>query len=469
MEARQGALTRYDHIRRVDALCDLFQTAIATGASSPAELDIPMLMGLLPEYHASIVPQIYPEVLEAILKPKNRGATLAHMGAVKRYLGDLCAALDRGQPVICNFAVTTPEIFLAMDLVPLCYELLPIYLAGGLIGGVDQDIDLTEDEGIPSHVCSAQKAPNGALMSGKMPLPDIMVKTTVPCNSSNMMYQWAQQRFGAKVVVVDCPYYSNKRAFSYYVQEWKNMVRSIEQLTGRKLDEDRLRHHVELGNEQLKYYYGLQELRRRLPNPDPGMHRSLDIAALYLCGANQEMVDYSKTCYEEARARADSGLGVIPAGMKEIRTVWTWGITPHMLYLPDWLEDRFGMSFLECGLSYLPSEVVGYVDTKNVDTMIEGLALRAFNMPMGRTGMTHADLMIEDFVKIAKSYHADAAVFSGHMACKHSWAVAKMLGDALQERAGIPSFKWETDLLDTRYTPHSSARAQLAEFFETLM
>ncbi|MBI5506479.1 MAG: 2-hydroxyacyl-CoA dehydratase [Deltaproteobacteria bacterium] len=468
MEAQQSSLTRYDHFRKVDAVCDLFQMAIATGASSPADLDIPMLMGILPEYHASLVPQIYPEVIEAILKPKNRAATLAHMAAAKRYVADLTAALDRGQPVLYNFAVTTPEIFLAMDLVPLCYELMPLYIAAAFVGGVDQDIDLTEDEGLPGHICSAQKAPNGALMSGKMPMPDIMVKTTVPCNSSNMMYQWAQQQFGAKVVVVDSPYYANRRAFGYYVQEWKNMVRSVEQLTGHKLDEERLRHHVQLGNEQLKYYYGLQELRRRIPNPDPGMHRALDVAGLYLCGANQEMVEYSKTCYREARERADAGIAVV-GDKKEIRTIWTWGSTPHMLYLPDWLEDRFGMSFLECGLSYMPAEIVGYVDTTSVDSMIEGLALRAFNMPMGRTGMTHADLMIEDFVKVAKAYHADAAVFSGHMACKHSWAVAKMLGDALQERAGIPSFKWETDLLDTRFTPHSSAKAQLGEFFETLM
>jgi hypothetical protein len=76
--------------------------------------------------------------------------------------------------------------------------------------------------------------------------------------------------------------------------------------------------------------------------------------------------------------------------------------------------------------------------------------------------------LVEDFVTVANSYKADAAVFSGHLACKHSMALAKMLSDALQERAGIPSFKWETDLLDKRVTPHAAAKAQLAEFFTTL-
>ncbi len=469
MADQESSMAKYEYFRKVDAVCDLFQMAIATGANSPGELDIPMLMQVLPEYHASLVPQIHPEVIESILKPKNKNTIVAHMSAVKRFVGDLASRIDEGQPVIYNFAVTTPEIFLGMDMIPVCYELLPIYIAATFVGGVDDDIDTTEDEGLPGHICSAQKAPNGAIKSGKMPLPDLLVKSTVPCNSSNMMYQWAQQEYGGELILLDSPYYANRRAFDYYLEEWKNMVKQVEKTTGRTLDEGLLRHHVELGNEQLSYLYRLQELRRQVPNPDPGMHRALDVAALYLSGVNREMVEYTKICFEEAQGRAERGESILPAGKKEIRTVWTWGLTPHMIYLPDWLEDNYGMSFLECGLSFLPADIVGYVDTSSIDSMIEGLAWRSFHMPMGRTGMTHADVMIEDFVGIAKSYHADAAVFSGHMACKHSWAVAKMLGDALQEQAGIPSFKWETDLLDTRFTPHASAKAQLAEFFETLI
>ena len=101
--------------------------------------------------------------------------------------------------------------------------------------------------------------------------------------------------------------------------------------------------------------------------------------------------------------------------------------------------------------------------------MIEGLAWRAFNFPMGRTSMGFSDLYVQDFLRVAKTYKADAAVFSGHTSCKHSWAAAKMVGDALMDDAGIPSFRWETDFLDRRFTPHSVAKSQLAEFFRTLL
>ena len=467
--AMESSLTKYDYIRKLDAIADLFALAIGSGAKSVAELDIPALLKVAPPYHAELVSHVYPEVIESILRPKNARAIFTHSIAVKQFLADLTRRWDEGQPVIYHFATMTAEIYLGMDLMALPYELVPLYLSACLVDGVEEELDATEAMGIPSHVCSAQKPSTSAIRTGKMPKPDIFVKGSVPCDTSNMMYQFAKELYGAEVILVDAPYYHNKRAFRYYVDEWKRMIEALEKKTGHTLSEERLRKHVEMGNRQLEYLYGLQAMRRSVPNPDPGMHRALDLAALLLSGTNDQMIEYMRTCHDEAAARHAKGQGFQPAGRKEIRTVWTWGFTPHMLYLPDWLEEEFGMSYLECGISTLPSEIVGYVDTASVESMIEGLAWRAFNFPMGRTSTGFSDLYVQDLVRVAKTYKADAAVFSGHTACKHSWAAVKMLGDVLQEDPGIPSFKWETDFLDRRFTPHSVAKKQLAEFFRTLM
>ena len=465
----ESSLTRYDYIRKLDAMTDLFALAIGSGAKCPAELDIPGLLRNAPEYHASLVPQVYPEIIEAILRPKNARAIFTHSLAVKQYLADLTRKWDEGQPVLYHFAPMSAEIFLGLDLMPLAYELIPIYLSAAFVNGIEEELDATEAMGIPTHVCSAQKPATSAIPKGKLPKPDIFVKGSVPCDTSNMMYQFAKETCGGEVIVIDSPYYHNQRAFKFYVDEWKRMIESLEKKTGHTLDEDRLRKHVEMGNRQLEYLYGLQEMRRSVPNPDPGMHRALDLASVILAGTNEKMIDYIRTCHDEAKERHAQGKSFLPEGKKEIRTVWTWGFTPHMLYLPDWLEEKFGMTYLECGISNLPQEIVGYVSTASVESMIEGLAWRAFNFPMGRTSMGYSDLYVNDMVKVAKAYKADAAVFSGHMACKHSWAASKMLGDALLEDAGIPSFKWETDWLDKRFTPHAVAKAQLSEFFRTLM
>lgn len=283
-----------------------------------------------------------------------------------------------------------------------------------------------------------------------------------------MLYQDMVEKYQKPVFCVDSPYYSDKRAFKYFAEEFKQAIAGVEKVTGHKIDVDVLRKHVKMSNAQFEYWYKLQELRKIKPNPDPGMHRALDLAAWLLAGSNELWVDYMKTLYEEAKERAENRIGVIPEGMKEIRTLHTYGWTAHTLYLPDWIEDNCGSSMMECGLSIYPGNLVGLVDTTNLDTMLEGLAWRSYNGVMHRTVMSFADLHINDMVNVAKEYQADAAIFCGNHTCKWGWTYPKMLDDALQDNLGIPCLTLETDIMDKRFTPREVLFARFSEFFNNL-
>ena len=288
-----------------------------------------------------------------------------------------------------------------------------------------------------------------------------------PCNSSNMYYQYVLDKYDIPLVIVDTPYNRGERSFDYYLEEFKAMLEQLEELCGTRLDEDILRKHVEFGNEQISYLYKLQRLRRQKPNPDPGFLRPMDLPSLFYCGLNEENAEYLKVRYEEAKAFMDRGESLVPEGKKEIRTVWTWGLISHHSYIYDWLEEEFGVTYLECGLTYLPEEDVGLVDTTSVETILRGLALRAYNFPMVRQVMSYSDVLVDDMLTIAKEYQADAAVFSGNQSCKHAWAAHKRLSDALMDEVGIPSLTYETDLIDKRFTADAATKALLSEFFST--
>ena len=83
--------------------------------------------------------------------------------------------------------------------------------------------------------------------------------------------------------------------------------------------------------------------------------------------------------------------------------------------------------------------------------------------------MGHTDIHVNDMKDVARTYQAEAAVFSGNHSCKYGWTLPKMLGDTLQEELGIPSMNQEVDFMDARFTPHASIKQQLSEFFKTLM
>jgi benzoyl-CoA reductase/2-hydroxyglutaryl-CoA dehydratase subunit BcrC/BadD/HgdB len=465
------AIEKYEYFRRVDAICDLITGVLATGAQTPEELGehLPGLLQMVPEYHASLVPKVYPDLVEAILKPKNRNSVGMFILAFKDYLTALTDNMDEGRPLVSNFPFFSPEIFFSMGLVPCLSEVIPFVIAIALTDGVVEELDESERDGLPGHVCGFQKVPMKAIEKGLLPKPDLFITNTAPCDSSNIMYQLIKKRLNVPVMMVDSPYYNDTKAFKYFLAEFKKMVENLEKATGSTLDEDRLRRHVEMGNEQLKYMYGLQELRRHIPCPDPGMHRVLDTLAVMMTGTNEKLVDYMRICYEEAKERVEQGTTFLPEGKKEIRTLWSWSHLPNMLSLPSWLEDEFGSTFLECSLSVLPAENVGYVDTASVESMLDGLAWRSFNFPMHRNVMGHTDIHVNDMLTVARAYHAQAALFGGNQTCKYGWTLPKIMSDVLEEELGIPSITYEVDYLDARFAPHPSIRATLTEFFQTLV
>ncbi len=154
------AVEKYDYIRRVDAICDLITGVLATGAQTPEELGehLPGLLQMVPEYHASLVPKVYPDLIEALLTPKNRNIGTFIL-AFKEYLTDLTNHMDEGRPLVSFFPFFSPEIFFAMGLVPLMSEALPFIIAIVLSDGVNSELDEAERDGLPGHVCGFQKAP----------------------------------------------------------------------------------------------------------------------------------------------------------------------------------------------------------------------------------------------------------------------------------------------------------------------
>jgi len=463
----QDVKNKYEWFKRLDTVCELVKGVMATGATRLEDLDMPALLAQLNDYQKETLNMIQPDLIKAVLKPKNRTATLSHILAFQQYLNDLCDRIDKGAPVVYHYFVMTPEIFWGFGFAPICYELMAVYYSALFKEGITSQIDHTEELGYPHHLCSAQKGAYAGMLEGKTPKPDLLIKHSAPCDPSTMLFQATAKYYNVPIVTIESPYYSNARAYKFYVDEWQRMVKDLELITGCYLDKDLLQRHVEWGNEAMKYYYMLQELRKNVPNPDPGLHRIFDTGSFITLGSNQKYADYFKTIYEEAEKRAKRGEGVIPEDKKEIRALWGYAWQSWDLPLYDWLEEEFGHTYLLCGLTYFPPDLTGFVDTTSRNSMIEGLARRAFYFPMARQVMSYSDIWINDYVQLAKAYKADCVVFAGHMACKHWWALNKLLSDALMEKAGIPTFRFETDMFDYRFTPKSEIYRMAEEFFGT--
>ncbi len=421
---------------------------------------------ILPEHYQTNFDMVQPDLIDTILKDKNRTTASAFVNNIMAYVDWVNAELDSGKPACYHYFPISVEIMMALDVVPICYEVLCGLSSALYIDGAEGAVDTIEAEGYPDHLCSTQKGTAGYLLQGIVPRPDMIIKSSAPCDASNRLYEWTAHYLQVPLIVLETPYYRNERGLRWMIGEIKRMIEQLEKLTGHILDEDRLREYCTLGNDLMRYYLDVQELKKAHPCPDTGWHRPADTIFLTQIGTPMA-VSYFQALHDEVKARVDSGRGVIPEGMTERRA--TFGYTWECYDLPlfDWLEDTHGVTYIADTLTYFPPDT-GLVDTTSIETMIEGLAWRMMQMPMGRQTMGFSDIWINDFLNIVKAYKADALILGGHMACKHFWALNKLLSDRIKEETGVPTLRFEMDMFDKRFTPPAELRRIMDEFFETL-
>ncbi len=421
---------------------------------------------ILPEEYQTNFDMVQKDLINTILKEKNKGSAAAFVDNIMDWTDWANAALDEGKLACYHYFPLSVEIMLALDAVPICFEVISGLTAALYEKGSEDGIDRIEAEGYPDHLCSTQKGTCGFFLMGSIPDPDIIVKSTTPCDASNKMYEWTAYKYKAPFVVVNTPYYRNERGLGYMVSEMKHMIEELEKLTGNTLDEDKLREYCNYGNQAVEAIVKLQDLKKLHPCPEPGWHRPADTIFITQIGT-PNAAKYFARLYELTKERAEKGDGVIPEGMKERRAVYGYTWECYDLPLFDWLEETHGVAYISDTLTYMPAGV-GLVDTTNMETMIEGLAWRALQMPMARQSMGFSDVWINDFVYIVKAFKADALILGGHMACKHFWALNKLLSDKIKEETGVPTLRFEMDMFDKRMTPPSELRRIMDEFFTTL-
>jgi len=375
---------------------------------------------------------------------------------------EYCRKTEKGEPVAwVNFA-TVPELFWAMDVMPVVYDGLSSQ-ASRLGLGLEY-IDIAEQY-VPDHLCSDNKLHLGMVLAGDLPLPDILVYPSSPCDSNRTALSALAEYCNIPSFCIDLPYFKNDRAYEYVADELKRLVTVLEELTGRKLDLDRLREVMKYSNLAHEYYLKIDKFRQMVPCPFSGLEMFLDGSLLISHAGRPGAVDYYKTRYEDVKARVDRGER--RKVEEKIRVVWAYGV-----YIPDmsvfsWLEKKYGAVSINCmNFNWVvqPTE-----DLSTYDSIMRGLAEKATLLPMNREVHGPIENFIDATIDLARRNKADCAIITGHVACKSNWAVYKLIKDRLEEELGIPMLIFEVDLFDPRITSVEDVRVKLEDFFEMIV
>ena len=378
-----------------------------------------------------------------------------------KYWGRIAEAWRKSEPINWNSFAGTPEIFLAMDIPSIMQEALSVAVCSLPDKSNERYIDIAQENLVADHVCSTQKIMIGAAISGDLPPPTTIVHPAQPCDSTVVTYPIISEYLGVPHFSLDIPTWKDERAIQYVADEIERMVAFLEEHTGKKLEYERLRTVMEYSNAAHDYNLKMNELTKMVPCPI----RQLMGAVLMSAAGTPECVEFYKSLYERAKSRVEQGRGPLP--QEKVRLAWfsTW--LAHDLELLRWLEDEFGAIVVNTLLGTDTTPLAE--DISSTRKIMEALARKLLNAPMARECWGTLEHWFDYAIPACLDWKVDAAILTLHIGCKNMWAVSKLLKDKLADEVGIPTMVVEADFCDGRVFSSDGVRAQLSDFFNTML
>jgi len=384
-----------------------------------------------------------------------RGAPLA------KHWGRISDAIEQGAPVNWTSFCGSPEIFRAMGIPSIMQDEVGLFCAmfPGKLN--EKYIDIAHEHLVADHVCSAQKIMIGATLCGDMPPPAMIVHAGQPCDSTLVTYSAISQYLGVPLLTLDIPGGRDERVVQYVADELERMVAFIEEHTGRKLEDDKLKEVMEYSNAAHEYSLKINELTKLVPCPLPRMLAT----PLMDSAGTPEALEMYRNLYEIGRAVVEIGTGYVPNQKIRAGLFSTWVSADVPLF--DWLEQEFGVMVINTMLgtdTTRPTE-----DLSSRRKIMEGLARKQLNAPMGRECWAGIDHWFDYAVSTCREWKLDVVLMTLHIGCKNMWAVQKLFRDKIADELGIPVLIVEVDFFDGRVFSSEGIRAHISDFFNTMM
>ena len=378
-----------------------------------------------------------------------------------RNWGRIADAQEKGEPINWNSFCGSPEIFHAMGIPTIMGEEIGIIttLFPGKIN--EKYIDIAHENHVAEHVCSTQKIMMGAALCRDLPPPTTIVHSGQPCDSTLVTYSTIAHHLGVPHFTLDIPGGKDERTIQYVADELERMVTFLEEHTGKKLEEEKLREVMKYSNIAHEYSLKVNELTKMVPSPLPKML----VTPLLDSAGTPEGAEYYKKLYEMGRAVVDSGEGYVQNQRYRAALFSTWVTADEQLF--DWLEKDFGVIVVNTMLGTDTSRPAENILSRR--KIMEALARKVIKAPMSRECWASTDDWFSYAIPACRDWKVDVVILTLHIGCKNIWAVQKLFKDKLADELGIPAVIAEVDFCDARVFSSEGIRAKISDFFTTVM
>ncbi len=404
---------------------------------------------------------------------------IAFLKLLARYYDNILSAHKQGKKIAATTFCNTPAILYAMDIVPATFEVMTAIGAMVWKRGMFDYMDYCCETGMPETSCSSQRGALGAVLAGLSEKIDFIVcDTPGVCDTNANAFAFAS-------AYMDKPFYQlnypsvlgDERSQKYHIDDYKEMIRFIEEQSGNKLDYDRLGVVLAEIDKQDALTADMEDMLMLKPTPVPPIYTIMIYAARFCFSGHPEYTKLLETMVDTTRKRAAAGVPGLSAGEEKLRAV--------MCYIDHYTVDlNFYHYFEQRGIAHtgsiltrnfrdgnkyavdLPGTTYS-IDTCSPEAMLDSIAQMNARMPMVRSirGPYDKDGMwLQETLACAKRYQADCIIYNGTPGCRNTWGMLKPFARDL-EKQGYPVHIMNDDGFDDRVESWEATRERLDEFF----
>ena len=400
------------------------------------------------------------KVLEAMLqhrrsRPTNKMDEL-YYELLLSYHQRVLQAVEEGNPIIAHTTLTPSEIIYAMDLVPMHLEntamALPITLKKA-----EECLNVAKSFGLTVEVCSAHRLMAALFINNLVPPVNAVIWSNQVCDNTAKCGDIPREFYGYPGFFLDVPYRTTQKEVNYLVQQLKEMISFLEEVTHRKLNWDRLKQAVGYTREVIRLQHEINELAKVVAMPNRVINNLMTVGILYY--GTPEAVHYYQATLNLLREWLEKGNAPLPT----YRLLALFIPPQHSLKVVDWMEREFGAYIITNPYCVFWGEL-----EMDPERPLESIARKSMTAPICQSMLGPADAGVVEVTKqCVRDYNLDGAIYWAHIGCRQACALIRTMKDTLK-KTGIPMVTLDIDLCDPSYTSTEELQDKLESFFEIL-
>ena len=399
----------------------------------------------------------------------------------RQWFTRLTEAPQRGEQSAYVFVMgSLAEVLRAFDFHTVFPEINSLQLA---VRRVAQEyLNTAEDHGYSPDICGYVKADyatqirGGEHPMGRIPRPNLAVYT----NACNTYIKWAEiweRMYHIPIFTLDVPgtraagqqTWPGQRDFEndkqYVAAQLKELIALCEDVSGKKLDIDRLREIMGHSNEMSRAWHRILELNKSTPS----VFNAVTDGTVYLGMANgfrgtPQGAAYFKNVVEELEYKAAHGIGTVTE--EKYRLIFV-GVPCYPIF------RRFNEMFTEHGGAFISSTYLWFASggtnlgyeydlSRPLDSLAEGLLINV------RHAMDSMFFQVQTLIDMVEPFGVDGVVYHPIKSCRTTSTGLADNRRVLLEQTDVGSLFIESDMMDKRVVSEAQLKNRIDAFFEGL-